>query len=105
MKVVATYRGNDSGGGCPCTTPPTSLSPGVGTVYVNNVQVMANGDVLSPAEGKTCTDPPLPCSSTRIVVSSSNVFVDGVPIAHIGDYLNQGTGIKIVSVSSNVYAK
>jgi hypothetical protein len=105
-RVVATFTGSDSGGICPCVTPPQTLSPPAPDrrVFVNKIPVMAAGDVLSPSPGQDCSSEPSPCTSPRTVVSAGRVFVNKKPIAHIGDILNQSTNIKIVGVPSQVFA-
>lgn len=107
-RQVATYTGVDSGGTCPCVTPPTAQTPTGESlsrrVYVNKILAMASGDVLTPASGQTCTSEPSPCQSPRTVVSAGRVFVGKKPVGHIGDLLNQSTNIKIVGTPTNVFA-
>jgi hypothetical protein len=105
-RPVATFTGVDSGGVCPCVTPPAPLAPPAPDrrVFVNKQVVMAAGDILSPAPGETCTSEPSPCESPRKVVSVGRVFVNKKPIAHIGDFLNEPTSIKIVGTPFNVFA-
>lgn len=99
---VATFTGNDSGGSGICNTPPTPISPVITrSVYVNGQPVMVNADVLSAAPGTTPSGDP--CSSTRVVSSSRNIFVGGQSIAAVGDTLNSVTGITIPTGSSNVF--
>jgi len=104
VKPVSIYRGVDSGGGCPCVTPPTILSPPIGNVFAEKIAVMANGDVLTPAVGKTCDPTPSVCTSSRIVVAVNKTFVNGVSISTIGDILNPVTGITIPLGSASVFA-
>lgn len=104
VKPVSIYRGVDSGGGCPCVTPPTPLSPPIGNVFVEKIAVMANGDVLTPAPGVTCTTPPSPCTSPRVVRAVNNTFVNRVSISTVGDILNPVTGITIPLGSASVFA-
>ncbi|MGA1544643.1 MAG: hypothetical protein ACO388_07465 [Saprospiraceae bacterium] len=103
-KPVSIYFGVDSGGGCPCVTPPTTLSPPRGNVFVNKLAVMANGDVLTPAIGQTCSIPPFPCTSTRVVGAVNFTFVNKVSISTVGDILNPVTGITIPVGSPSVFA-
>jgi hypothetical protein len=103
-KPVATFSGVDSGGVCPCVTPPTPLSPPVGNVFSGKIAIMANGDVLTPAVGKTCTPDPSPCTSPRIVKAVSKVFVNKVSIATQGDFLNEPTLITIAVGFPTVFA-
>jgi uncharacterized Zn-binding protein involved in type VI secretion len=103
-RPVAIFKGSDSGGVCPCVTPPTPLAPPVGNVFSGKIAVMANGDVLNPASGKTCTPDPSPCASPRIVKAVSKVFVNGVSIATQGDFLNESTAITIATGSPTVFA-
>ncbi len=103
-RPVAIFKGVDSGGVCPCVTPPTALGPPVGNVFANGVPVMANGDVLTPAVGKTCSSDPSPCTSPRVVRSIGKSFVNGVVIAKQGDFLNNATNITIPTGSPSVFA-
>jgi uncharacterized Zn-binding protein involved in type VI secretion len=103
-RPVATFKGVDSGGVCPCVTPPTKLGPPVGNVFVNGVAVMASGDVLTPANGATCSTPSSPCVSPRVVKSIGKSFVNGVVIAKQGDFLNNSTNITIPTGSPSVFA-
>jgi hypothetical protein len=103
-KPVSIFFGVDSGGGCPCVTPPTPLSPPVGNVFVGKYAVMANGDVLTPAVGKTCDSTPSICSSSRVVKAANFTFVNGFSISTVGNSLNVGTGIKIPKGSTSVFA-
>lgn len=107
-RQVATYTGVDSGGICPCVTPPTPQTPTAESlarrVYVNKILVMASGDALTPAFGKTCSSDPSPCTSPRTVISAGRVFVGKKPIGHIGDTLNPSTNIRTVGIPTNVYA-
>jgi hypothetical protein len=64
---------------------------------------MANGDVLSPASGKTCSSDPSPCTSPRIVKAIGKVFANGVAIAKQGDFLNNTTNITIPLGSPSVF--
>lgn len=103
-RPVAIFKGVDTGGGCPCVTPPTVLGPPVGTVFANKIAVMALGDVLTPAAGKTCSSDPSPCTSPRIVKTIGKTFVDGAIIAKFGDILNVTTSITIPSKAIGVFA-
>lgn len=103
-KPVAIFRGVDSGGGCPCVTIPFPLAPATGTVFAEKVAVMRNGNVLTPATGKTCTVPPAPCVSPRVVIASSKIFVNKAPIATRGNFLNTVTGITIPNGAATVFA-
>lgn len=103
-KPVSIYFGVDSGGGCPCVTPPKTLEPPVGNVFANRVAVMANGDVLTPATGVTCTNPPSPCVRQRVVQAANFTFVNKVSISTVGDILNPVTGIAIPAGSPTVFA-
>ena len=103
-KPVSIYRGVDSGGGCPCVTPPTILAPPIGNVFVEKIAVMRNGDVLTPAVGVTCTTPPAPCTSSRVVSAANFTFVNKVSISTVGDILNPVTGITIPSGAATVFA-
>lgn len=103
-KPVAIFKGVDSGGACPCVTSPNPLTPPVGNVFSGKVAIMANGDVLTPAEGKTCDPTPAVCSSPRVVKAVSKVFVNKVSIATVGDFLNEPTAIIIPTGSPTVFA-
>jgi hypothetical protein len=103
-KSVSVYRGVDSGGGCPCVTPPTKLSPPVGNVFVEKVAAMGNGDVLTPAVGTTCDPFPSVCSRSRVVRAANFTFVNGVSISTIGDILNPVTAIRIPRGALTVFA-
>jgi hypothetical protein len=103
-KPVSIYSGVDSGGVCPCVTPPKTLEPPVGNVFGNKIAIMANGDVLTPSPGQTCTIPPSPCVSPRIVKSVSKVFVNKVSISTVGDFLNEPTSITIPTGSPTIFA-
>lgn len=103
-KPVAIYKGVDSGGICPCVTPPTALTPPIGNVFGNKIGIMKNTDVLTPANGLTCTTTPVPCVSPRIVKSVSKVFVNKFPIAKIGDTLNPTTKITIPIGAPTIFA-
>ena len=99
---VATFTGNDSGGSGVCNTSPAPLSPPVTrSVFVNGQPVIVNADTLSVAPGTTSTGDP--CSSTRVVQASRNIFVGEQSIAAVGDSLNSVTGITIPTGSSNVF--
>jgi hypothetical protein len=103
-KPVSIYRGVDSGGVCPCITPRTPLSPPIGNVFVEKIAVMANGDVLTPAVGKTCDSTPSVCVRSRVVRAANFTFVNGVSISTVGDVLNPVTGITIPFGSTSVFA-
>jgi hypothetical protein len=111
-KPVARYTGNDSGSICPCQSPAFGLIPEGGTasliasrkVYIENIAVMAGGDILTPAPGTICDDKRPPCTNPRKVVSLGKVFVGGKPIGHIKDFLNQSAAITIVGVPTKVFA-
>lgn len=103
-KSVSVYRGVDSGGNCPCVTPPTELLPPIGNVFVEGVAAMGNGDVLTPAVGLTCTTPPAVCTRSRVVMAANFTFVNGVSISTIGDVLNPVTGIIVPQGALTVFA-
>jgi len=103
-KPVATFSGVDSGGVCPCVTPPTPLSPPVGNVFSGKIAIMANGDVLTPATGKTCDTTPAVCVTSRVVQAANFTFVNKVSISTVGDILNPVTGISIPIGSPTVFA-
>jgi len=103
-KAVAIYKGVDSGGVCPCVTPPTKLEPPIGDVFANKIAVMANTDVLTSANGTTCTTTPAPCVSPRVVKSVSKVYINKLPVATIGDSLNEPTKITIPTGATSVFA-
>lgn len=104
-KSVSIYFGVDSGGSvCPCVSPPTTLSPPIGNVYANRSAVMANGDVLTPAIGNTCSVPPFPCVNSRVVMAANFTFVNRVSISTVGDVLNATAGIKVPQGSPSVFA-
>jgi len=103
-RPVSIYFGVDSGGNCPCQTPPTKLSPPVGNVYANKKAVMANGDVLTPAVGKTCDPTPAICSSPRVVKAQNFTYVNKFAISTVGNTLNISTSIKIPKGSPSVFA-
>lgn len=104
LRSVSVYRGVDSGGSCPCVTPPTELLPPIGNVFVEGVAAMGNADVLTPAEGETCTTPPAPCVSPRVVIAVNVTFVNGVSISTIGDVLNPSTQIIVPQGALTVFA-
>ena len=103
-RSVAIFRGNDSGGVCPCTTLPAPLSPPVGTVYGEKIAIMANSRTLTPANGNTCTSPPSPCVSPRVVKAINKVYVNKLSVAVIGDTLNDATRITIPVGSASIFA-
>lgn len=105
MKGVAIYTGSDTGGTGDCITPPTSVGSGPGrSVKINGIQVMVDGDVLTPASGNTPTSPPSPCTSPRkVVASAKGVLVNGKALAVQGDVLRAETNIRIATGSSGVF--
>lgn len=103
-KPVSIFRGVDSGGICPCVTPPTTLSPAVGNVFVEKIPVMANTKVLTSVPGVTCTTPSSGCVSIRIVKAVNATFVNGVSISTVGDVLNPVTRITVPLGSASVFA-
>ncbi len=101
------YNGGvESGGGCPCVTPPTSINTAAQTtVRVNGLTPVLQGHSMSPAAGKTCSSDPSPCTSPRTVIASGmKVRINGLAVAKIGDKLNVATGISLTgaTVSANV---
>jgi uncharacterized Zn-binding protein involved in type VI secretion len=109
MTPAQIYNGGvETGGVCPCTTPPTPIDCAASasrTVRVNNLAPVVMNDSMSPASGATCTSPPSGCVSTRMVIATSTkVFVQGQPVAKIGDILNGGTNIRLsgATQSANV---
>lgn len=102
-KPIAIFKGVDSGGTCPCVTPPTALIPSVGNVYANKVAIIKNGSVLTSVSGITCSTQPVPCTSARIAKASGKVFISRAPAAKVGDFLNLSTNIRIPTGSSSVF--
>ena len=95
--------GNDSGGGCPCVTPPSSINTAAQTtVKVNGMTPVLQGHSMSPAAGKTCSSDPSPCTSPRTVIATSvKVRINGLAVARAGDKLNVSTGISLTPASQS----
>lgn len=97
--------GVESGGTCPCATPPTPIdcaASSARTVKVNGFAPVIQQDSMSPAAGMTCTSNPSPCSSPRMVTATSTkVFVQGRAVAKIGDKLNFGTNITLAGATQS----
>jgi len=100
------YNGGvESGGSCPCTTPPFPIdcaASAARTVRVNGFAPVVMQDAMSPAPGMTCTSNPSPCSSPRnVTATSTKVFVQGRAVAKIGDKLNFGTNITLAGATQS----
>jgi uncharacterized Zn-binding protein involved in type VI secretion len=120
MPGIALSAGNssvaatDGAQGSPCgknvwhwDTPTTQASDaGSGNVFVNNIGVVRDGDVMvSHPDGNPCVGGPVnhaPALSTF----SSNVFVNGKAIGRIGDKYDSDGHFDhtITSGSGNVFA-
>ena len=103
------YNGTtDSGGVCPCVTPPTVVaSPGSAarTVRINSLAPILETDTMPPAAGMTCTSSPTPCTSPRqVIVGAGTVRINGMVPAGVGNKLNVTTNITLMpsSQSANV---
>ena len=81
-----------------CGVTPSAMN-GSGDVYCNGISVHRVGDVNTahPYAPVTC-----PTHSTALVKGSPNVYVNGKPLARLGD--PYGCGISLTQGSSNVYA-
>ena len=100
------YNGGvESGGICPCVTPPTPIdcaASSARTVRVNGFAPVVMQDAMSPASGKTCSSDPSPCTSPRnVIATSTKVFVQGRAVAKIGDKLNVSTNISLVGATQS----
>ena len=106
-KPVADITSIDSGGKGACNTSPlvlgkASSAPGVGKVYAGKKLVVKAGDAFRPAPGTTPKGDP--CTSPRILKSSSKAKVSKKAIGKQGDTLNASTNITIAKASkSRVY--
>lgn len=92
-------RLGDIGSGHAChfpATPATSASP---DVYVNGIKVVRQGDAYAPHGCAPCPQPPHPRSMAG---GSASVFVNGRPIARLGDGISCGG--EAAEASPNVYA-
>lgn len=68
------------------TAEPTKLiSSKQDLVYINGKKVLVNGDKIVPHNYKD--DPP---HNGSIVAETSLVFINGVPVAKIGDWISCG---------------
>jgi uncharacterized Zn-binding protein involved in type VI secretion len=85
-----------TGHGCDATTTVTGPS---GDVFANNLGVERQGDptVVHRLTGKDCSV----THTAAINVGSGNVFVNGKPIARVGDSTDGGA---ITAGSPNVFA-
>ena len=103
------YNGTtDSGGVCPCVTPPTVVAnPGATarTVRINSLPPILETDTMPPATGVTCTTPTSACTSPRqVIVGAGTVRINGLVPAVVGNKLNVTTNITLMpsSQSANV---
>lgn len=71
------------------------MGPPIGNVFANKFAVMGNGDVLTPALGKTCDATPTVCTNPRVVRAANFTFVNKVAVAVAGNVLNARAGITI----------
>lgn len=85
-----------TGHGCDSTSTVTGPST---TVFANNIGVERQGDPVAPhtiPSGRRCV-----AHSAVINVGSSTVFVNGKPLARVGDSTDAGA---ITGGSSNIFA-
>ena len=101
------YNGTtDSGGACPCVTPPTVVaSPGIQasrTVRINIFAPICETDTMPPATGVTCTTPTSACTSPRtVIVGGGTVRINGLVPAVVGNKLNVTTNITLMPTSQS----
>ena len=110
MPSAQIYNGGvESGGTCPCATPPTPISSTAAasrTVKINSLAVVLSGDSMPPVPGTKCPGKPRPCTSSRTVIASAQkVMIEGKKPALPNDVLNSSTNIRLTmaSASPNVF--
>ena len=110
MPQAQIYNGGvESGGTCPCATPPTPISSTAAqsrTVKINGIAVVLSGDSMPPVPGTKCPGKPKPCTSSRTVIASAQkVMIEGKKPALPNDVLNSSTNIRLTmaTTSPNVY--
>ena len=106
MPAAQMYNGGvESGGTCPCATPPTPISCAQAAsrnVLVNKLPVVLMSDNMPPAVGTKCPGKPTPCTSTRVVIASSQkVMINSKPPALPNDVLNSGTNIRLTMATAS----
>ena len=88
-------------------TPTTQATQaGSGNVFVNNIGIVRQGDVMaSHPDGTPCTPTPIP-HAPALSTYSSTVFANNLPIGRVGDKFDSDMDYDhtISSGSSNVFA-
>lgn len=88
-----------TGHGCDSVTTVTGPTGSPAKVYANGIPVECQGNPVAPhtiPSGPACVP-----HSAVINVGSSKVFVNGIPLARIGDSTDSG---EIITGSPNVFA-
>lgn len=91
MSGLAFISSPTIGHGC---WPPTMISQGSSTVFVNGLPAAAMGNAIIP---HTCVAPPFPTHAGVVAQGSTSVFIEGSPAARIGDMTSCGDMIAMGS--------
>ena len=92
-------KGDSLSTGHICASTTTLDTPGQGSCFANSILIARVSDPTVPHPNPPA--PPCPDHVANVNVGSSNVFVEGLAVARIGDSTDAGA---MTSGSGNVFA-